>query len=72
LPSNQFAAVHPDLTYVTVQDPERGQQLILAEPLSETIAGKVKRELEVVKSQPGSELIGKLPPSVPRLLSASS
>ena len=46
LPSNQFAAVHPDLEYATVVDPETGERLIMAAALVETIAGKVKRELD--------------------------
>jgi isoleucyl-tRNA synthetase len=64
LPSNQFAAVHPDLEYATVEDAESGQKFIMAAALVETIAGKVKRELKVVATCKGSALIGKryLPP----------
>src|SRR5438552_5814920 len=44
LPSNQFAAVHPDLDYSVVVDEHLGRRLIVASTLVETIAGKVKRE----------------------------
>jgi isoleucyl-tRNA synthetase len=58
LPSNQFAAVAPELTYVVAVDAEHDQKLILAEALLETIAGKLKRELKVEKSFTGEQLIG--------------
>jgi isoleucyl-tRNA synthetase len=58
LPSNQFAAVHPDLTYVVAHDAEAGCRLIMAEALLETVAGKVKRELTVESRCLGQELIG--------------
>jgi isoleucyl-tRNA synthetase len=58
LPSNQFAAVHPEVEYSLVEDSE-GQRLILASALIETIAGKVGRELKVLKTFPGRELIGR-------------
>jgi isoleucyl-tRNA synthetase len=59
LPSNQFAAVHPELEYATVVDSETGEKLILASALVETIAAKVKRELKVESTCKGSELLGK-------------
>ncbi|HEX3998060.1 MAG TPA: class I tRNA ligase family protein [Pirellulales bacterium] len=65
LPSNQFAAVHPDLDYAVVSDPEiADRRLIIAAALVETIAAKVKRELRVERTFKGSELIGQryLPP----------
>jgi isoleucyl-tRNA synthetase len=64
LPSNQFAAVHPELEYSTVVDSETSEKLILASALVETIAAKVKRELKVVATCKGSELLGKryIPP----------
>jgi isoleucyl-tRNA synthetase len=58
LPSNQFAAVHPDLDYATVVDGETGQRIIMAAALVETIAGKVKRELTVESTCKGKDLIG--------------
>lgn len=59
LPSNQFAAVHPELTYAIVSDPENGQKLILAEALVGPISAKVKRELSVVETLSGRELLGR-------------
>ncbi len=58
LPSNQFAAVNPELTYAVVQDEELETQLVLAADLVETVAEKVKRPLEVLETLSGSELIG--------------
>lgn len=64
LPSNQFAAVHPEIEYATVEDPEAGETLVFAKDLVETIGGKLKRELKVVSTCLGKELLGKryLPP----------
>lgn len=64
LPSNHFAAVHPDLDYAIVADEENHEQLILAAPLVEAVAGKGKRDWKVQKICKGSELLGKryLPP----------
>lgn len=64
LPSNQFAAVHPELDYATVFDAQTGTRFIMAAALVETIAGKLKRELTVERTCKGSELLGKryLPP----------
>lgn len=61
LPSNQFAAVHPDLEYSLVADGEdpHGGKLIVASALVETIAAKVGRELTVEKTLSGRELIGR-------------
>ncbi|HEV3415482.1 MAG TPA: class I tRNA ligase family protein, partial [Pirellulales bacterium] len=64
LPSNQFAAVHPDLEYAVLYDTEANQRLVIASALVETIAGKVKRELKVERSLKGTDLVGRryLPP----------
>jgi isoleucyl-tRNA synthetase len=59
LPSNQFAAVHPELEYATVRDAQTGDRLILAAALVETIAGKVKRELVVESTCRGADLLGR-------------
>ncbi|HUE73997.1 MAG TPA: class I tRNA ligase family protein [Pirellulaceae bacterium] len=59
LPSNQFAAVHPELDYATVVDSETGERLIMAAALVETIAGKMKRELKVESTCKGKELLGR-------------
>lgn len=57
LPSNQFAAVHPDLDYATVVDGETGQRIIMATALVETIAGKVKHEFTVESTCKGTDLV---------------
>jgi len=64
LPSNQFAAVHPELSYATVEDTETGERLIVAEKLVESLSAKAKRNWNVVKTQQGADLIGQryLPP----------
>ena len=64
LPSNQFAAVHPEIEYATVVDSETGEKLILAKDLVEVIAGKVKREFEIQDTCKGTELVGRryIPP----------
>ncbi|MFN3151957.1 isoleucine--tRNA ligase [Bremerella sp.] len=59
LPSNQFAAVHPELDYATVEDEESGEKLIVADALVETIAAKAKRTWKVLGTTKGSELLGK-------------
>ena len=58
LPSNQFCAVHPELEYATVHDPETDQKLILAKDLVETISNKIKRELLVESTCAGTALLG--------------
>ena len=58
LPSNQFVAVHPELDYVTVVDPEWDQKLIVAAALVDTISEKVKRPLQVVDQCSGRQLVG--------------
>jgi isoleucyl-tRNA synthetase len=58
LPSNQFVAVHPELDYVWVEDPATGQRLILAAALREAVAAKVKRELTVLQTRKGRQLVG--------------
>ena len=59
LPSNQFAAVHPDLTYAYCQVEGSDELIILAEALVGALGEKVKKQLTVVKTIAGSELIGK-------------
>ena len=48
LPSNQFAAVDPQLEYARVADPESNQYLILARDLVPAVSAKVQRELSIV------------------------
>lgn len=57
LPSNQFAAVHPELTYATVLDGETGCKLIVAADLVAPLSAKVGRELPVVSTTLGRELL---------------
>jgi len=59
LPSNQFAAVHPEVEYATVVYSETGEKLVMAKDLVEVISGKVKRELEIVSTCKGLEMVGK-------------
>ena len=56
--SNHFAAVHADLDYSLVHDPELGENLYIASELVEAIGKKVKRELEPIATCKGSDLIG--------------
>ncbi len=59
LPSNQFAAVHPKLTYARVRDDETGEKLVVAQDLVEAIAERAKRTLVVESTCLGEELLGK-------------
>jgi isoleucyl-tRNA synthetase len=58
LPSNQFAAVHPDLEYSVIKEADSEIELIVATALVETIAQKTKREFTTVETIPGSQLVG--------------
>jgi isoleucyl-tRNA synthetase len=57
LPSNCLAAVKADVDYAVVDD--QGQKLVVAEALVPTLAEKVKRELRIERTFPGSELVGR-------------
>ncbi|MFN0135540.1 MAG: isoleucine--tRNA ligase [Phycisphaerae bacterium] len=56
--SNHFAAVHPELEYAKVHDENENEYLIVAAALVEAIGKKLKRELTVVGTCKGSDLIG--------------
>ncbi|MCL6501795.1 MAG: isoleucine--tRNA ligase [Pirellulales bacterium] len=58
LPSNQFAAVHPELPYAVVEDAD-GSRLILAAALVEQLAGKLQRPLVQRALLRGSDLVGR-------------
>jgi isoleucyl-tRNA synthetase len=58
LPSNQFAAVHPELRYAKAYDGELKKHLIVAEALVDALSAKFKRPLEVVETMAGSALVG--------------
>ncbi|MDP9033245.1 MAG: isoleucine--tRNA ligase [Myxococcota bacterium] len=62
LPSNMYAAVHPDLDYVLVRN-EQGKHFVLAEGLLATLATKLG-ELAVERRMKGTSLVGTryLPP----------
>jgi len=57
LPSNSFAAVHPEVEYVVVRDGDA--RLVVAEALREGLAEKAGRELPVERKLPGRELVGR-------------
>jgi isoleucyl-tRNA synthetase len=61
LPSNQFAAINPDLEYSTVTDVSDGStsKFVIASALVESLASKIKRELKVVATCRGTELLNK-------------
>jgi isoleucyl-tRNA synthetase len=59
LPSNQFAAVKPDLDYVVASVEGDARKLILAAALVETIAGKVAKKLTVERTLKGQDLLGR-------------
>ena len=58
LPSNQFAAVHPELEYSVVEEAE-GRKLIMASELVEQVAAKAGQELKTIATLSGKELIGR-------------
>jgi isoleucyl-tRNA synthetase len=62
LPSNMFAAVNPTVDYVTVDAGDR--KLIIAAALRDELAKKLKKDLPILETQKGSELVGRryLPP----------
>ena len=66
LPSNQFAAVHPNLEYSVLTTEHEGKlhRLIVATGLVETLRTKTKQALPVAYTIRGYELLGKryLPP----------
>jgi len=58
LPSNQFAAVRPDLEYSLVAVDGEARKLVLASALVEEVAAKSKRELTVEANYTGKQLLG--------------
>ncbi len=59
LPSNQFVAVHPDLSYAVVEDVRHGGKLIVAEVLAESLAAKAGTQFRLLDRINGSELVGR-------------
>jgi isoleucyl-tRNA synthetase len=58
LPSNQFAAVRPDLEYSVIALEGEPRKLIVASALMETIAGKVGKSYTVESTVMGAQLVG--------------
>jgi len=58
LPSNQFVAVHPELTYQVVRDTESNEELVLADALIDVVAHKAKRQFERLETVSGERLLG--------------
>lgn len=58
LPSNTFAAVHPNIEYAVCRDDEHGECLIVAAELVESLADKTKRRWTIERRLPGSQLVG--------------
>jgi len=58
LPSNQFAAVKPELEYAVVRFEGDPRRLILASALVEQVAAKAKKEFTIESTLPGRELLG--------------
>ncbi|MBW7904438.1 MAG: class I tRNA ligase family protein [Phycisphaerae bacterium] len=56
--SNHFAAVHPELEYALVHDPVENEHLYVAAALVDALAKKLKRELSIVSTCTGAELLG--------------
>lgn len=64
LPSNTFAAVHPDIDYAVCHDAESDERFIVAASLADALADKAKRTWTVERTLKGSELVGRcyIPP----------
>ena len=58
LPSNQFAAVKPDLEYSLVSVEGESRKLILASALVEAVSAKAGKEFTIEATLPGKKLIG--------------
>ncbi|GIW96847.1 MAG: isoleucine--tRNA ligase [Pirellulaceae bacterium] len=64
LPSNTYAAVHPDYEYAVCRDKETGERVIIASALVDSLAEKMRRQWEIEQTVTGGELVGRryLPP----------
>jgi isoleucyl-tRNA synthetase len=58
LPSNQFAAVHPEIEYAYARDVLTSEQLIVAKDLVDAMAEKGKREFKIERTCRGEDLLG--------------
>ncbi len=59
LPSNQFTAVHPKIEYAVCTVDGGPQRLVIAANLVESLAEKMKCDLDVVEKCPGQQLVGR-------------
>ena len=59
LPSNQFAAVKPELEYSVVELEGDPRRLLMASALVETIAAKVQKDHRVLSTLSGQEIVGR-------------
>ncbi len=59
LPSNTFAAVHPDIEYAVCLDEESGKRLIIAAELQESLTEKMRRKWTLERTLKGRDLVGK-------------
>jgi isoleucyl-tRNA synthetase len=59
LPSNQFAAVRPDLEYALVSVEGEARKMLIASALVETIAAKAHKPVRVEKTLFGRDLVGR-------------
>ena len=66
LPSNQFAAVKPDLDYRVLREADAadGPEYIVAAPLADGLGEKMKKRFDLIETLPGAALVGRsyLPP----------
>jgi len=58
LPSNQFAAIKPDLEYSVVRFADEPRRLVMASALVETIGKKIGKDLHVEAKLQGADLVG--------------
>jgi isoleucyl-tRNA synthetase len=59
LPSNMFAAVHPEFEYAYAKRPSTGHVLVLAKDLVPSFAERIGEDLEIERVVKGAELVGK-------------
>ena len=66
LPSNQVAAVKPDLDYRVLREADAadGPEYIVAAPLADGLGEKMKKRFDLIETLPGAALVGRsyLPP----------
>ncbi len=68
LPNNQFAAVHPELDYVTVRDEQSGERLVLAAALCRDDRRQGQTHVHCRRDAPGQPAAGETLSAAVRLL----